>query len=150
MSTPLVPICFGLRPVHASYPISAGFGGDREGLAAKLGLKSAIHKGVDFATPIGIEVRAYLDGSVQLAGEAEGYGKRIWLYHDLPELPKAVRSCYAHLSSILVAAGQKVKQGDVIARTGNTGKVTGPHLHFELRYLPEDVAFQPRFYEEIT
>lgn len=144
---------YGLRPVDFTWPISAKFGEDRSFLARKLGLKSTFHKGIDFATQVGTEIRAYLNGTVQLAGETEGYGYRIWIYHDLPERANAIRSCYAHLSKINVIESQKVKQGEIIGLTGGmpgslgAGSSTGPHLHFETRILPQDEPFEPKFYE---
>jgi len=122
---------YGLKPV-VGYPISAKFGDDRTDLAAKLNLKHKTHRGIDFACPVGTEIKAYLDGIVQLAGQEESFGTRIWIYSDIPEKIKAVRHGYMHLTDIQVLIGHKVKQGDIIGHSGATGKTTGPHLHFEI------------------
>lgn len=146
---------WGVRPVSSKYKITSQFGAKRPALVKKLGSK-LVHKGTDFGCPVGTDVRAYLDGKVQMAGEAEGFGYRIWLYHDVPDNDKAFRSCYAHLSHILVRVGEKVKKGDIIGKSGGmpgaagAGRSTGPHLHFETRVLPEDQPFEPYFIEEIV
>lgn len=142
----------GMRPVPARFQISSKYGEKRATLANKLGLKNKVHNAIDFKCPVGTEVRAFKDGRIQLAGSAEGFGWRIWIYHDEPKKNKAFRSCYAHLSKINVVDGVTVKEGEIIGLTGGmpghagAGSSTGPHLHFETRYLPEDEAFEPKFY----
>lgn len=84
------------------------------------------HKGVDYAAPVGTEVRTVGDGVVEFAGVQRGYGKMVQIRH------AGERSTlYAHLSSIAVAKGQRVQQGQHIGAVGMTGITTGPHLHFE-------------------
>ncbi len=86
------------------------------------------HTGIDIDAPIGIEVKAALDGVVMLVDEQnQDFGKVIVLRH-----ANDVRTVYAHLSEILVKEGDQVKQGDIIGKTGDTGKATAPHLHFEV------------------
>lgn len=140
----------GLRPVPYDYGVSAPFGEGRSELAAKLGLKNKFHKGIDFKVPLLTAVKCYLNGKVQIVKDDldEGYGKHVWVYHDLPGRAKAIRSAYCHLSSMHVTEGQLIKEGDLIGFSGATGKVTGPHLHFETRILPEDEAYEPKFYLE--
>lgn len=144
---------FGLRPVGVRFRITSPFNAKRPELSKKLGSKPT-HKGIDFGCPVGTDVYAYADGKVQLAGLAEGFGNRIWIYHDVPDQKKAYRSCYAHLTEILVKPGEKIKQGDVIAKSGGkpghpgSGRSTGPHLHFETRYLPEDSPYEPFFIDK--
>lgn len=90
-----------------------------------------MHKGVDIHVQIGDTVRAAFDGRVRITNyEAKGYGKYVVLrhYNDL-------ETVYGHLSRFLVENDQYVKAGDPIALAGNTGRSTGPHLHFETRYL---------------
>lgn len=67
-------------------------------------------------------------GKVTAAGWQSGYGYVVYIDHG-----GGVTSRYGHLSKVLVKVGQSVSQGDVIARSGNTGNSTGPHLHFEIR-----------------
>ena len=87
-----------------------------------------MHKGVDWATPVGTTVRASCGGTVVSAGWASGYGYCVLLSH-----PDGRQTRYGHLSKILVSPGQKVDQNQKIALSGNTGRSTGPHCHFEVR-----------------
>jgi murein DD-endopeptidase MepM/ murein hydrolase activator NlpD len=88
------------------------------------------HKGVDFAAPIGTQVRAAGDGTVALAGRQTGYGNVVVLQH-----AGAYSTLYAHLSRFApgLKPGARVQQGDVIGYVGETGWATGPHLHYEFR-----------------
>ena len=86
-----------------------------------------LHAGIDFGAPVGSQVRAAVDGVVESAGEARGYGQRVVLKHT------GFETTYNHLSEIKVEVGQKVRQGEIIALSGNSGLSTGPHLHFEYR-----------------
>ncbi len=86
-----------------------------------------MHKGIDWATPVGTAVRASCGGTVVSAGWSNGYGYCITLRH-----PDGRQTRYAHLSKILVSTGQKVEQNERIALSGNTGRSTGPHVHFEI------------------
>lgn len=88
------------------------------------------HTGIDVGVGIGTEVRATASGVVQFAGDDHnGYGLVIFITH-----PGGFTTVYAHNSALLVAAGQEVHAGDIIARSGNTGYSTGPHVHYEVRY----------------
>lgn len=86
-----------------------------------------MHKGVDWAVPTGTAVRASCGGTVVSAGWSGGYGYCVMIRHS-----DGRQTRYAHLSKILVSAGQKVDQNQKIALSGNTGRSTGPHLHFEI------------------
>ena len=88
---------------------------------------SSYHKGIDWATPTGTPVYASCGGTVAKAGWGSGYGYVVYINHE-----DGRQTRYAHLSKVLVSAGQTVKQGDRIALSGNTGISTGPHLHFEM------------------
>ncbi len=88
---------------------------------------SSYHKGVDWATPTGTPVYASCGGTVVKAGWGSGYGYVVYINHE-----DGRQTRYAHLSKVLVSAGQTVRQGDRIALSGNTGISTGPHLHFEI------------------
>ncbi|ARF56138.1 M23 family metallopeptidase [Streptomyces gilvosporeus] len=108
-----------LTPV-ASYTLTAGFGESSD-------LWVATHTGQDFAAPTGTPVRAVHSGTITQAGWAGSYGYRIVL-----TLDDGTELWFCHLSSMVKTSG-KVSTGDVIARVGATGNVTGPHLHLEVR-----------------
>jgi murein DD-endopeptidase MepM/ murein hydrolase activator NlpD len=86
------------------------------------------HPGIDIAVPIGTPVRASGGGSVLQAGDDSEYGLFVLLEH-----PGGLQSMYGHLSRTAVAAGQAVDAGAVIGLSGNTGRSSAPHLHFEIR-----------------
>ena len=86
-----------------------------------------LHKGMDIGAPWGSPIYAVLDGVVQTAGRAGGYGNFIKLRH-----AGNIGSGYGHMSSFAVRAGQHVRQGQVIGYVGSTGLSTGPHLHWEV------------------
>lgn len=88
---------------------------------------STYHKGIDWAVPTGTAVMASSGGTVTKAGWGSGYGYVVYIDHG-----DGRQTRYAHLSKVLVKAGQKVVQGQKIALSGNTGRSTGPHLHFEI------------------
>lgn len=89
---------------------------------------STNHKAIDWATPTGTAIWASSGGTVSVAGWQSGYGYVVYINH-----PDGNQTRYGHLSKILVSVGQKVKQGQKIALSGNTGRSSGPHLHFEMR-----------------
>ncbi|RDU59809.1 M23 family metallopeptidase [Helicobacter marmotae] len=90
-----------------------------------------LHTGVDFATPLNTPVYATADGVVNAAGfSTGGYGYLVKIDHSL-----GFMTYYAHLNKIVVQKGMFVKRGQLIAYSGNTGQSTGPHLHYEIRFL---------------
>lgn len=91
--------------------------------------QSRHHNGLDIRVRIGTAVGASADGVVVAAGWAGGYGKMIKVSHY-----NGYTTLYGHLSRIYVRTGQKVKQGQIIGSSGNTGRTTGPHLHFTVWY----------------
>jgi murein DD-endopeptidase MepM/ murein hydrolase activator NlpD len=144
----------GLHPVGNEFEITSDFGEINRRLRG-----GKPHKGVDFKTPIGTPCVAFRNGIVQMAGDGKEFGNRVWIYCDNLSLKFAFRVLYAHLNTIMVKEGEKVKEGQLIGFTGDTGvkidpksglevpSVTGPHLHFEVRILPADKAVRPRFYD---
>ncbi len=104
--------------------VSSNYGGRKSPKAGA----STNHKGIDIAVSTGTSVMATSGGRVTTAGWQSGYGYVVYIDHG-----NGVTSRYGHLSKILVSVGQTVSQGTVIARSGNTGNSTGPHLHFEIR-----------------
>ena len=97
------------------------------------------HQGMDFTAPTGTEVFATGNAKVIFTGWKQGYGNTVILDHGF-----GYKTVYAHLSQSLVRKGQKVKRYDIIALVGNTGKSTGPHLHYEVRL--NERAVDPRNY----
>ena len=90
-----------------------------------------MHKGIDLSLQIGDTIYAAFDGKVRLTNyEARGYGKYVILRHE-----NGLETIYGHLSKFLVDANDYVKAGTPIALGGNTGRSTGPHLHFETRFM---------------
>jgi murein DD-endopeptidase MepM/ murein hydrolase activator NlpD len=105
------------------------------GWSSKFGYRSdpltgerRLHKGMDFRAKYGVDVFASASGTVIFAGVSGGYGNLIQIKHI-----NGYITLYGHLSKILVHQGQKVKRGQLIGKVGATGRVTGPHLHFEIR-----------------
>lgn len=86
------------------------------------------HKGVDLRARVGDKVRAFNSGTVTFTGYMDGYGNLVVISHS-----GGLETRYGHLNSILVQNGSVVKKGMVIGTAGATGRVTGPHLHFEVR-----------------
>lgn len=90
-----------------------------------------MHYGIDLKLQVGDTVRAAFSGKVRLTKyEGRGYGYYVVVRH-----PNGLETVYGHLSRFLVKPNQVVKAGEPIALGGNTGRSTGPHLHFEARYL---------------
>ncbi len=87
------------------------------------------HYGLDIAAPKGSPIKAVADGEVIFSGEERGYGNIVILKHKNGLITK-----YAHNSKNLVKVGDYVKKGEVIGLVGMTGRATGPHVHFEVRY----------------
>lgn len=106
-------------PVHG--PLTSPFGLRLHGFWPE------VHRGVDIAVPIGTDVHAMAPGRIRFAGVMRGYGKVVWIDNG-----GSVLSVYAHLSRILVRAGQDVNGGETIGLSGESGDATAPHLHFEI------------------
>ncbi len=98
--------------------------------------ENAKHRGIDFAGKIGTELVAVAPGRVVSAGERGGYGTAVEIDHGL-----GFTTLYAHLSQVMVSRGDWVRPGTVIGLGGSSGRSTGPHLHYEIRY--KGVAFDP-------
>ena len=93
--------------------------------------KRIMHHGIDYKANTGTPVYATADGVVESAGNRrDGYGKQIILVHGF-----GFKSGYSHLNKIEVRSGDFIHKGQKIAESGNTGKSTGPHLHYEVRHL---------------
>lgn len=88
---------------------------------------SMMHRGVDFAAAIGTPILAAGDGTVERAGPFSTYGNYVKLRH-----ANGYETAYAHMSRVAVRAGARVRQGQIIGYVGETGRATGPHLHYEV------------------
>ncbi|MCF6443645.1 DUF5930 domain-containing protein [Nereida sp. MMG025] len=108
---------FGM-PVKSNFRFTSGFG-PRWG---------RMHNGTDFAAPIGTPIYAPADGVVTFAGWSSGYGRVVKIQHAF-----GIETRYAHQSKIRVKVGQRVSKGQRIGDIGNSGRSTGPHLHYEIR-----------------
>ncbi|MBL8136888.1 MAG: peptidoglycan DD-metalloendopeptidase family protein [Acidobacteria bacterium] len=140
LSAPGVPTTRGAADDHAAHadptgggaaavvadgvPVSSAFGWRSDPFTGR----ATFHKGVDLAAAYGTEVRAFDGGVVKSAGERSGYGLTVVVDHG-----DGRETLYAHLSSMAVAPGDPVAAGQPIARSGNSGRATGAHLHFEAR-----------------
>ncbi|MFD2237722.1 M23 family metallopeptidase [Aureimonas populi] len=113
---------------------SSGFGVRRDPFLNR----RALHAGVDFAVASGTPVHAAAAGTVTRAGRAGAYGILVEIDHGNGHTTR-----YAHLSSIDVAVGDDVRPGQMLARSGSTGRSTGPHLHYEVRVEGEAVNPSP-------
>lgn len=110
------------RPVRSGY-ISSRFGSRTDPFTGRM----ASHKGIDFAGRAGAEVIAVGSGVVTWSGLRYGYGELVEVNHGNGYVTR-----YAHNSNNLVAVGDTVKRGQIIAEMGSTGRATGPNLHFEV------------------
>jgi murein DD-endopeptidase MepM/ murein hydrolase activator NlpD len=99
--------------------------------------KPEFHSGLDIPNPVGTPVYATGDGVVESAGVSNGNGQTVVLNHG-----QGIVTQYAHLSKIQVKKGDRVRKGQQIAKSGNTGKSTSPHLHYEVRI--NGVPIDPR------
>jgi murein DD-endopeptidase MepM/ murein hydrolase activator NlpD len=102
---------------------------------------SGYHTGIDYGSPTGTTCKAATAGTVKHAGASSGAGGMGSAYGTQVVIESKIggttyRCLYAHLSSVAVKRGATVKIGQVIGKTGRTGNVTGPHLHFEVRRSP--------------
>ena len=93
--------------------------------------ETSYHSGTDIAVPEGTPILAAADGTVTVANALDSWGGSYGYYVKLDHGGR-LTTLYAHCSSICVTAGQQVKTGEVIAYVGQTGRATGPHLHFEI------------------
>jgi len=123
-----------LYPVDVPYR-SSSYGWRHDPI---LGIR-AFHSGLDFSAAQGEPIRATADGRVKTVGRGPDYGKFVVIDHG-----DRLETRYAHASKILVNEGDLVQREDVIALVGNTGRSTGPHLHYEIRY--NNRSLDPRQY----
>lgn len=112
-----------LDDITAAAPISSKFGWRPDPLTGV----PRFHQGVDIAVAYGRDVKAAAEGTVAFAGVQHGYGNTVVIDHG-----DGRQTRYAHLSEPLVRAGDVVAEGQIVGKSGNSGRSTGPHLHFEM------------------
>lgn len=123
------------RPVSEEFSISSPFG------SRKINGKEEFHNGIDFKVPVGTEVYACEDGAAYRCGwqdetdKSKGFGLRVMQEIEVRENHDNVRYFifYGHLSKIMIPEGERIKKGQLIGLSGNTGRSTGPHLHLGCR-----------------
>ncbi len=124
----------GIWPVNLNHGyVSSEFGRRKHPISGK----RKFHEGIDLAVDEGVPVVAAADGVVISAESEKGYGNIIRIDHG-----GELVSCYAHQKKLLVEKGEFVKKGQIIGLAGKTGRVTGEHLHYEVRY--KDKPINPR------
>ncbi len=117
--------------------MSSGFGYRRDPFTGG----AAMHAGLDFRGPVGAPIYSAAKGTVSYVGQKSGYGNVVEISHG-----NGLVTRYAHMSRFAARAGQAVVAGAVIGAIGNTGRSTGPHLHFEVRHHGR--ALNPRLFLE--
>lgn len=128
-SRPSISISF-IKPVSGT--ISARYG-------ERSSVRSSAHTGLDIATSYGTPIKAAASGTVSFAGRKGSLGNLIIVDHG-----NGVQTYYAHCSSLIAGVGDKVSQGQAIARVGSTGNSTGNHLHLEVRINGQ--SYNPQYY----
>lgn len=139
-----------IQPVPEKYlrTMASGYGVRRDPVYGTM----KFHEGMDFSAPVGTPVYATADGTVRTSSWQSSYGNLVEIDHGFNYTTR-----YAHLSKLIARAGQKVSRGDLIGLVGNTGKSTGSHLHYEVRYrgMPQNPVnyyfydLTPEQYDEI-
>ena len=122
-----------LKPTNGWY--TSGFGVRSSPFTGK----STMHEGLDLANHVGSAIVATAAGVVTYAGARPGYGNLVTVNHGY-----GIQTQYGHISRVYVKLGEKVKRGQKIAAVGNTGRSTGPHVHYEVRV--NGIPLNPYFY----
>lgn len=105
--------------------------------------EGAFHRGVDISSDIGTRIIAPADGIVRFANLMNGYGRAVMIDHG-----NGITTLYGHLSGFAVSPGQMVHRGDTLGYVGQSGRATGPHLHYEVRIF--DTPVNPQKYLRFT
>ena len=111
-------------------PVNSGFGGR----VSPWSSRSEFHSGLDIGAPIGTAVKSPAPGTVVFAGIHPEYGQTLIIDHG-----HETKSLYGHLSKLQATVNQKVQRGEVVALSGNTGRSSGPHLHYEIQVKGQSV-----------
>ncbi|MEM6433580.1 MAG: M23 family metallopeptidase [Cyanobacteria bacterium P01_D01_bin.115] len=128
------------KPLKQDLEVSSEFGLRRNPFG---GRRYEMHSGIDFRGAIGTPIYATAQGLVMKAERSGGYGNHIVIDHGY-----GYKTLYAHLSKLDVKVGDRVNRGDLIGALGNTGRSSGPHLHYEVHHNGQPV--NPRYYLQLT
>ncbi|MEH6627384.1 MAG: M23 family metallopeptidase [Motiliproteus sp.] len=132
---------FMLRGIPNGRPIEKGRRTDKFGMRKHpVSGKKKKHNGIDWSTHIGTPIFATADGAVEYSGyhKKSGYGKLLIISHNF-----GFKAYYGHLKKLMVKNGNVVRKGQLVGYSGNTGISTGPHLHYEVRYLFKPLDPEP-------
>jgi murein DD-endopeptidase MepM/ murein hydrolase activator NlpD len=123
-----------LAALPSRWPVRGQVNSDYGSRVSPWSAKPEFHSGLDIGAPVGTPVRAPAPGIVVFAGVHAEYGQTLIVDHG-----NDTKSIYGHLSRLHVAVNQKVERGEAIALTGNTGRSSGPHLHYEIQVKGQPV-----------
>jgi murein DD-endopeptidase MepM/ murein hydrolase activator NlpD len=123
-----------LASLPSRWPIRGPLNSEFGPRASPWAASSEFHSGIDIGAPIGTEVKAPAPGTVVFAGRQAEYGVTLIIDHG-----NDTKSLYGHLSRLNVATDQKIQRGDLVAFSGNTGRSSGPHLHYEIQVRGQPV-----------
>jgi murein DD-endopeptidase MepM/ murein hydrolase activator NlpD len=123
-----------LAALPSRWPVRGQVNSSYGGRVSPWSDKAEFHSGLDIGAPVGTPVKAPAPGTVVFAGVHAEYGQTLIVDHG-----NDTKSLYGHLSRIGVVVNQKIERGDVIAQTGNTGRSSGPHLHYEIQVKGQPV-----------
>jgi murein DD-endopeptidase MepM/ murein hydrolase activator NlpD len=118
-----------IRPCDIGW-LSSRYGKRRDPFTGR----QAFHRGLDFSLPVGTPVRVTASGRVAVVEKQRGLGRLVKVDHG-----NGLMTVYAHLQEALVKEGQEIARGEIIARSGNSGRSTAPHLHYEVRVAGRSV-----------
>lgn len=123
------------EPMKHRYRTTSKYGTRKDPFSGR----RAFHSGLDFAGPIRAKIYATSNGRVTFAGRKGAYGKYIEIDHGM-----GIKTTYGHLAKIMVRKGDMIERGQVIGLQGNTGRSTGDHLHYEVRY--KNKTYNPKYF----
>ena len=118
-----------IQPVPLGFPVSGVITSKFGKRLDPFNKKPAFHSGIDIMNRTGTEIRATADGRVMRQGYDSKYGRYVLIDHK-----NGFKTLFGHNKKVLVKNGEKIERGQVVSLLGNTGRSTGPHLHYELRY----------------
>ena len=127
-SKPTRRLAMAMHVVPSIWPVEGRFMGPYGKRIDPFSGEGAFHRGVDISAPVGTPVRATADGVVVFSSMESGYGRLVVIDHGA-----GMQTYYAHLSRFIAYVGQDVRRGDEVGLVGTSGRVTAPHLHYEVR-----------------